>query len=414
MLVSGKFNRNKKSEFSDIINLMIKRAAIYDPYLDTLGGGERYCLTVAEILLKHGYKVDIFWSGNQDLIKKAKQRFSLDLEGLKIVDDIFQIKPKQIDFFEEEQNLLKVINRSLDPQKIHKKINKFIRKIKTTNKYKVLFYVGDGSIPILLGKQNLLHVQVPFLNQKTTLANLVTKSKLLLFSKIICNSKFTSNFYQDNFPSKITVLYPPVDVEKFNSSKNKENIILSVGRFDNVLNAKKQDVLIDAFKILTQKEGVKNWELILAGGSLIDPNQNSYLKYLKEKAKDLPIKFIVNSDFNDLKEIYSKAKIYWHAAGFGVDEKKHPENTEHFGMTVVEGMASGSVPVVIAKGGITEIVSDGIDGYLWKNIDELIFKTKSLIDSPQDLERMSQKALIKCQKFSKDNFETGLINLIKN
>jgi len=39
------------------------RAAIYDPYLDTLGGGERYCLTVAEILLKNGWQVDLFWSG---------------------------------------------------------------------------------------------------------------------------------------------------------------------------------------------------------------------------------------------------------------------------------------------------------------------------------------------------------------
>ena len=35
-------------------NIMEKRAAIYDPYLDTLGGGERYCLTVAEILLIAG------------------------------------------------------------------------------------------------------------------------------------------------------------------------------------------------------------------------------------------------------------------------------------------------------------------------------------------------------------------------
>lgn len=392
---------------------MVKRAAIYDPYLDTLGGGERYCLTVAEILLKHGYKVDLFWSGNQNLIEKAKQRFSLDLEGLNLVNDIFQLKPKQIDLFEGKQNLFKVINRSLSPQKIHQKINKFINKLKTTKKYDVLFYLGDGSIPVLLGKQNFLHIQVPFLNEKTNLINLIAKSKLLLFSKIICNSQFTAQFYQDTLPSKITILYPPVDIEKFESSNNKENIILSVGRFDNVLNAKKQDVLIDAFKTLIEQEEIKNWKLILAGGSLIDPNQNSYLKYLKEKTKDLPVEFIINPNFDDLEEIYSKSKIYWHAAGFDVDETKHPENTEHFGMTVVESMASGLVPVVIAKGGIPEIISDGIDGYLWKNIDELIFKTKSLIDSPQDLEKMSKKALIKCQKFSKDNFETGLLDLIK-
>ena len=413
MPVFGKFNKNKTGKFSGIMNSMGKKAAIYDPYLDTLGGGERYCLTVAEILLKHGYHVDLFWSGDQDLIEKAEQRFSLDLKGLKLVEDIFQIKPKKIDLIEENQNLSKFISHSLSPQKIHKKFRKIIHKINTTRKYDLFFYLGDGSIPVILGKQNLLHIQVPFYRDKLSLSNLITKSKLLLFSKIICNSKFTSKFYQDLAPGKIKVLYPPVDVDKFKASEDKENIILSVGRFDNILNAKKQDVLIDAFKILVEKENLKGWKLILAGGSLTDPNKNSYLKYLKEKSEKLPIEFVINPKFNELKDIYSKSKIYWHAAGFDVNENKHPENTEHFGMTVVEAMASGLVPVVIAKGGLTEIVSDGADGYLWQVIDELVYKTKSLIDTPKDLKEMSLKAMAKCNKFSKDNFETELLNLIK-
>lgn len=392
---------------------MVKRAAIYDPYLDTLGGGERYCLTVAEILLKHGYQVDLFWSGNQDLIEKATQRFSLNLEKLNLVKDIFNLKPKQIDLLEENQNLSKFINRSLNPQKISQKTINFINKIKATSKYDVLFYLGDGSIPLVFAKQNLLHIQVPFSNKKNILNRLADSSKLLLFSKIICNSKFTAKFYEDLVPSKINILYPPVDVDKFEPAEDKQNIILSVGRFDNILNAKKQDVLIDAFKTLVERENIKNWKLILAGGSLLDPNKNSYLKYLQEKADGLPIEFDINPSFNNLKDLYSKSKIYWHAAGFEVDEMTHPENTEHFGMTVVESMASGLVPIVVAKGGIPEIILDGIDGYLWTTIDELVFKTKNLIESPDDLKRMSKKATIKCQKFSKENFEESLLNLIK-
>ena len=391
---------------------MVKRAAIYDPYLDTLGGGERYCLTVAEILLKHGYKVDLFWSGDQDLIEKATKRFSLNLEGLNLTKDIFQIKPRQIDFLEEEQNLSRFINHSLNPQKIQQKIINFVNKIKATQKYDILFYLGDGSIPIVLAKQNLLHIQVPFFDKQNIFHKLINNSKLLLFSKIICNSQFTAKFYQNTLPSKISIVYPPVDVDKFEVSKEKENIILSVGRFDNILNAKKQDILIDAFKKLSE-EKIGNWKLVLAGGSLTDPDLNSYLKYLREKAEGFAIEFVINPNFDKLKEIYSKSKIYWHAAGFDVDENIHPENTEHFGMTVVEAMASGLVPVVIAKGGIPEIILDGLDGYLWATVDELVFKTKSLIDSPADLDRISQRAIIKCQKFSKKNFEQDLLNLIK-
>ena len=54
---------------------MEKRAAIYDPYLDTLGGGERYCLTVAEILLIAGWQVDLFGQGTKTLSNRPKTVF---------------------------------------------------------------------------------------------------------------------------------------------------------------------------------------------------------------------------------------------------------------------------------------------------------------------------------------------------
>jgi hypothetical protein len=77
---------------------MIKRAGIYDPYLDTLGGGDRYCLTVAEILSKNGYNVDVFWNGDPDLIKKASIRFSLDLDKISIAPDIFGLTSSKLEF----------------------------------------------------------------------------------------------------------------------------------------------------------------------------------------------------------------------------------------------------------------------------------------------------------------------------
>lgn len=393
---------------------MHKRVAIYDPYLDTLGGGERYCLTVAEILLKKGYQVDLFWSGDKTLIEKAEKRFSLSLTDLKIVPDIFEIKPQKLELMEESRIFSKFITKVLDPKKIKLKFKKTYQKIKTTNKYDIIFYLSDGSIPFLFAKKNFLHIQVPFVKSSSYLNSFLEKPKLKLISNVIVNSQFTSRFQTGALKSKTLVLYPPVDVDKFKIAPRKENIILSVGRFDNILNAKKQDVLIDAFASLVKNHNLNHWKLVLAGGSLLDPNKNVYLKCLFEKAKDLPVSFLINPPFAELQKIYSESKIYWHAAGFEVNEDIHPENTEHFGITIVEAMASGLVPVVIAKGGIPEIVENGVNGYLWETLDELVKKTKKLIDDPESLKLMSQQSIINCRSFSKENFEKRLLAIIEN
>lgn len=391
---------------------MAKKAAIYDPYLDTLGGGERYCLSVAEILLKNGYEVDLLWSGDTSLVQKAEKRFSLNLNNLKIVPDVYGIQPKKLDLLEENDHLSKFINRTINPQKINLKINKLINKFKNNRKYDVIFYISDGSLPLLFGKKNYLHVQVPFVAKNSLSSTIIHQLKSKFFTNVICNSQFTASFQEKALKNKVLVVYPPVDVDKFYSNNNKENIILSVGRFDNILNAKKQDILIDGFRKLYESTPSLNWKLVLAGGSLLDPEKNSYLQYLQKKAQNLPVEFVVNPPFNILQEIYSKSKIYWHAAGFEVDEKIHPENTEHFGITVVEAMSSGLVPVVINQGGIPEIVDNGVTGFLWKTLDDLVSKTQKLIDNPETLKLMSQQSLINCQQFSKDNFEKKLMGII--
>lgn len=392
---------------------MKKTAGIYDPYLDTLGGGERYCLTVVEILLSLGYDVDIFWSGNQGLLTKAETRFNLKLANARFVPDIFRVEPHTIDEVGDPENIIKVSSHLHQPPTRLTRINQFINKVKVTRKYDLFFYLSDWSVPFLFSKNNLLHVQVPFIIKPTLKSKILNYSKSIFFNKIICNSQFTAKFASSYFGAKCQVIYPPVDVAKFDPSSAKLNLILSVGRFDNILNSKKQEIMLDAFKSIYHHQKNTSWKLILAGGSLAAPEKNSFLQHLRRLAAGLPVSFVVNPNFTELKTLYSRSKIYWHAAGFGVDESVHPESTEHFGMAPVEAMASGCVPILVNKGGLSEIITDGIDGYLWNDESELISQTQLLMADPALLSENSRAAVIKSRLFSKEKFAVNLQSLIK-
>ena len=305
----------------------------------------------------------------------------------------------------QDQEIQKFISHKSTPKSLLKKYDQ-------TKKYDFIFFLNDGSIPFLFSKNNILHVQVPFaskINIKQKLLNTV-KSKFI--NKIVCNSAFTASFIPENLKSKVQIIYPPVDIESMQSDQVKQNIILSVGRFDNILNSKKQDILIETFIKFVKQNPNTDWKLILMGGSRQQETDNHYLIYLKNLAKNLPIEFIVNPDFTKLKHIYSISKIYWHAAGYNVDQKIHPEQCEHFGITPVEAMASGIIPILTNKGGLPEIITDGLDGYLWDEPTELLAKTQIVINTPVEFQKMQQKAIESSKRFSKEIFKNKIIDLL--
>lgn len=355
----------------------MKKALIFDPYLDTLGGGERYVLTVGKILSKSGYKVSLAWP-SQEILESATFRFGLDLTN---------------------------ITADLDAYGLFKSSGKLFKKMEVTKKYDLVFFLSDGSIPFLFGKKNFLHFQVPF---KTIInPRNLNFIKYKLINKFVYNSKFTQSVLEKNLPKKGVVLYPPIDTEGFKPAKKKENIILAVGRFDSPSHSKRQDVLIDSFRQL-HKETRGKYKLILAGGLR---GEGKELQKLKARAVGLPVEFSISPSFEDLVSLYARAKIFWHAAGYGVDETKDPGKVEHFGMTTVEAMAAGCVPVVCNKGGQKEIINSGA-GFLWDTIPELVDLTLKLIKSESLIKKTVKKAISRSKEFGLNNFEENLKKLI--
>lgn len=339
------------------------KAAIFDPYLDSLGGGERYALSFAFALLKNGWFVDVAWK--DPTIKKAlEDRFGMDLTRVKIVKDI-----------------------------------------KRGDGYDLCFWISDGSIPTLYARKNILHFQVPF--KDVGGRTLLNRMKLFRINKVVVNSHFTKSFIDKEYGVKSVVIYPPVAVEKIKPGR-KENTVLYVGRFSSLLQSKRQDILIKAFKRFYKNH--PDWKLVLAGG--IEVGSEELLRKLEKLSKGYPIEIIKSPSFKEIKRLYKTAKFFWSAAGFGVNETKNPEKVEHFGITTVEAMAAKAIAFVFNAGGAKEIVKDGVNGFLWMTTGELLRKTNQVLNTPGLLKEISVNALESSRRFSNERFEKEVISLL--
>lgn len=353
------------------------RIGIYDPYLDDLGGGEKYMMSVASVL-SHHHDVSVFWDNQKD-IDTLLQRITLDLSKIKIVKNIFAPGVS------------------------------LLQRLPESKKYDVIIVLSDGSIPILLSKKLLLHVQQPLHISKKGFWSAFKMSRV---DKIFCNSQFTKSFVDSSFIKKTVIVSPPVPL--YPEKVKKENIILHVGRFrvknDSIGDYKKQSIMIDEFKNMVDK-GLKDWKFILAV-SIMEKDTEAFDK-LVESTKGYPIEFAINKSNKDLWDLYSKAKIYWHASGYGEDLKKHPQYAEHFGISTVEAMGAGEVPVVINAGGQREIVTDNENGLLWDTLKELKEKTLQLINKPALLEKLSLQAKHRAKDFSYEKFSEAVNQLVQ-
>ncbi len=358
------------------------RIGIYDQYFDDIGGGEKYIMTIAECLSQK-HDVNVFWDSERDF-QEVQKRFVLDLHKVKRVKNIFSPKVS------------------------------FLEKFVETLNYDTIIMLCDGSIPLVFSRKLFLHIQQPL--PHIAVNSWIGKFKLSHVTGFFYNSKFTESFNAKalkGVPS--TIIYPPVAIH--DKEVKKENIILHVGRFrvqdavTGIKDYKKQSVMIEAFKKMVDKKMVKDWRFVMAV-SVHEKDQEKFNE-MEATAKGYPIEFFVNKTNDELWIYYNKAKIYWHASGFGEDLDAHPEYAEHFGISTVEAMGAGAVPVVINAGGQKEIVTEGENGLLWDSLEELQEKTKKVMKDEKLREQLSEKAQLRAKDFSKEHFASQITKLVE-
>lgn len=227
--------------------------------------------------------------------------------------------------------------------------------------------------------------------------------------RFLANSEYTKENIIEKWsvqPDRIEVVYPPIMVDEF-SPGEKENIILNVARFAKPCSAadKGQGRMIETFKRLIDS-GLDGWEFHLVG----EVQSFDYYVELLELAQGYPIFFHKGITFEKLKNIYAKAKILWHMTG--VDFPDEPGAQEHFGMTLVEAMASGAVPISLNRGGPNETIKHKKTGFLVGNTQWLGRRTMTLVNNPDKLEKMSIAGLKRANRFSEDSIKEDLYSAV--
>lgn len=344
------------------------KIGFYNPYYDGMGGGERYTLTLAGHWSKT-HDVSLFWD-DPNILAGAEIRFGIDLSRVRVTPNVF-------------------------------KNGNIFQKLRASRKYDLIFFLSDGSIPASLAAHNILHFQVPF-------PSILTDPwKMKRYDAIVCNSQFTKNSIDAEIGLSAMVIYPPVVGVQPKTSIQKKKQILSVGRFTGYFEAKKQDVLLDAFIRIRKHAVMKDWELVFAGG-LIE-SDTEYFSRLKKKADGLPVRMLPNIINDELRDLYRSSSLFWHAAGY---RETNPVHMEHFGIATVEAMSAGSVPLVYAAGGQPEIVTDGENGVLWTETEHLADSTVALIKDNGLRTRMQHNAIERSRDFGVERFTRAFDGLI--
>lgn len=351
------------------------KAVVIHHSLNTPGGEANLTIETIRSLHELGYNVDLV------TIQKPNLEDISKIYGKKIpISNIKSLFPFKINCFGIYQRLLTYVS-SLDAKDSDIVIN---------TSGSILPYRVPDDVPCMLYIQfpTLLMNSKGYNNDKYqksffwkayfkpyyVMSNALTKKALERSNVVLTNSRFIKDAVRKAYPDvEPYILYPPVDIEGFYpayQSYTREPQVLVISRFSP---EKQVEKAIKIARILT---GNIKFEIV---GSLLPANWpyfNSLRKMIRDNGLEGKIKLTPNATNEEILGAMSTSTIYLHTM-YG----------EHFGVSIIEAMAAGLIPVVPSYGGCGEIVPfeyqyntlEDAASWISKNIYEINSKKREII-----------------------------------
>ena len=292
------------------------------------GGLENYAFNIAQGLIQtYGYEVVVVTSNPH-----ATRQITEEYHGIKVY---------------RLTSMFRIANTPINPL-WYLAIKKIIRveKPDIINSHQPVPFIGDltalltGNIPFVLTyhsgtmrKNKLLPDIIIFLYETFILPHTARKA-----TKIICVSNFVRNTILRKYAFKSTIIHPGVDISLFkpNIAVKKENdLILFICHHKSMHKMKGLDYLLEAIKELPEVK------LYIIGEKSVFTDKRIISTGIKRG--------------QDLVEEIQKASVVV------LPSLPHMES---FGMVLIEAMACQTPVVGTNIGGIPEVITEGIDGFI--------------------------------------------------
>jgi glycosyltransferase involved in cell wall biosynthesis len=214
-------------------------------------------------------------------------------------------------------------------------------------------------------------------------------------SVLVANSEWTRNIVQETYRQPVKVVYPPVNVSDFNFAvSGRENGFVTIGE---IHQRKGQDMMID---IIDQLRSIGiDTHLHVVGGI---GNQSYFETVQKKSEKRSYIHLEGFLDRTELIDLIERHKYGLHG---------HPR--EHFGITVAELVAGGSIPFVPNDGGQVEIVNRRTE-LQYGSVQQAVDKISSVMTNAQLQQDIKSDLNRSISEYSSEKFEKRIKHLVNN